>query len=117
MKADGVRRALGFVTPAYSSYCNCRQSGKHRARKRPSERACQLWTRFACSTTTLDLWKRSWIACSGHWSRFQTIGGKRPNWSTPRTVSSGHGENCGYEEQLKETAQLVAETLGQLAVV
>lgn len=114
MKADGVRRALGFVVSAYSSYSSCRQYRENiEAAQRevgegaPSVDKIRVFynhpdfvaansdrVRAAIESLPAALQTRPFVAFTAH--------------SIPSSMANG----CNYEKQLLETARLVAESLG-----
>ncbi len=114
MKADGVRRALAFVTSAYSSYSSCRQYREDIARAQEATgegapvvdkiRAFHNHPGFieavidrlqhALAKIPEDRREAAHLIYSAH--------------SIPLAMSQG----CDYEKQLKETGRLVAEELG-----
>lgn len=114
MKADGVRRALAFVTSAYSSYSGCRQylEDVARARAEVGEGAPEIFKlrafynhpgfvepnaenlRSALENIPEERRAHARVAFTAH--------------SIPLTMAEG----CDYEAQLKETARLVAERAG-----
>ena len=114
MKADGVHRALAFVTSAYSSYSSCRQYREDIARAQEATgegapvvdkiRAFHNHPGFvealidrlqhALAKIPEDRREAAHLIYSAH--------------SIPLPMSQG----CDYEKQLKETGRLVAEELG-----
>ncbi len=113
MKNDGVRRALAFVTSAYSSYSGCRQYRENIARAREAVGAGApavdklrvffnhpgfveaLADRVRQALMTLPGDKPAHIVYTAH--------------SIPEVMARG----CDYELQLRETGRLVAEKLGR----
>ena len=114
MKADGVHRALAFVTSAYSSYSSCRQYREDIARAQEAGgdgapvvdkirafhnhpgfvEAVIDRLRHALAKIPEDRREAAHLIYSAH--------------SIPLAMSQG----CDYEKQLKETGRLVAEELG-----
>jgi len=115
MKADGVRRALAFVTSAYSSYSGCRQYRENIATAQATigsgapeidklrvfynhpgfiepmiERAREALMRLAP-----DIRLRAHVAYTAH--------------STPSSMSA----TCNYGQQLEEACRLVSDGLGR----
>lgn len=114
MKADGIRRALAFVTSAYSSYSGCRQylENIEQARAEIGERApvidklrvfynhprfIQVWLeciREALPKFTPEERENAQIVYTAH--------------SIPLSMASG----CAYAQQIEETCRLISECLG-----
>jgi ferrochelatase len=114
MKADGVSRALAFVTSAYSSYSSCRQYREDIARAQ--EAAGQ-------GAPVLDKIR----AFHNHpgfveavADRLQQALAKIPEDRreaayliyTAHSIPLAMAQGCDYEKQLKETGRLVAEQIG-----
>jgi ferrochelatase len=115
MKADGVRRALAFVTSAYSSYSSCRQYREDIARAQETVgesapvidkirvfhnhpgfvEAAADRLRESLGAIPQDRRDAAHLIYTAH--------------SIPRAMASG----CDYEKQLRETCRLVAERLGR----
>jgi ferrochelatase len=114
MKADGVQRALAFVTSAYSSYSSCRQYREDIARAQSEAgdgapvvdkiRAFHNHPGFVEAVV----------------DRVQNALAKFPSERqeavhliyTAHSIPMGMAQGCDYEKQLKETGRLVAERLG-----
>ncbi|HEY0982566.1 ferrochelatase [Schlesneria sp.] len=114
MEQDGVRRALAFVTSAFSSYSGCRQYRENieNARKEVGPGAPQVdklrvfynhpgfveanvdHIRTALSQLSAENQTRARIAFTAH--------------SIPLSMS----RNCKYQQQLEECCRLIAESLG-----
>jgi protoporphyrin/coproporphyrin ferrochelatase len=114
MKADGVRRALAFVTSAYSSYSSCRQYREDIARAQEATgegapvvdkirafhnhpgfvEAVADRVKHAIAKIPQDRREAAHLIYTAH--------------SIPLAMAQG----CDYEKQLKETGRLVAEELG-----
>ncbi|HEX8129340.1 MAG TPA: ferrochelatase [Pyrinomonadaceae bacterium] len=114
MKTDGVRRALAFVTSAYSSYSGCRQYREdiERAREACGEGAPPIDKlrvfynhpgfiapnvenlRAALAQIPYERRRHAHVAFTAH--------------SIPLSMAS----NCDYQAQLLETCRLVAEGAG-----
>jgi protoporphyrin/coproporphyrin ferrochelatase len=115
MAADGVRRALAFVTSAFSSYSGCRQYREDiaRAQQMVGEAAPQVdklrvfynhpgfvepmieGTRSALEQLPLERRAEALLVFTAH--------------SIPMTMAVG----SRYEEQLRESCRLVADGLGR----
>lgn len=115
MKADGVRRALAFVTSAYSSYSGCRQYREDIARAREA---------VGEGAPVVDKIR----AFHNHPGFIEAVveGVKESLGSLPQdrrhaahliftahSIPLGMAQGCDYEKQLKETSRLVAEELGR----
>ena len=114
MAADGIERALAFVTSAYSSYSSCRQYREdiERARSAVGASAPRVekirafynhpgfieanseHVKAALAEIPAERRSKAHITFCAH--------------SIPRSMA----DNCAYEAQLQETARLVAEALG-----
>lgn len=114
MKADGVRRALAFITSGYASYSNCRQYLENLSDARRIvgeeapvvERLRVFFNHPEFIAATVDRVN----------SAFERVDGERREravlvftaHSIPRAMAAG----CGYETQLKEVARLVGDAVG-----
>ena len=115
MKADGVRRALAFVTSAYSSYSGCRQYREDIARAQEAAgegvpivdkiRAFHNHPGFV--EAVADRLKES----------LRSISQDRREAAhliyTAHSIPTAMAQGCDYEKQLRETSRLVAEELGR----
>ncbi|MBV9264845.1 MAG: ferrochelatase, partial [Acidobacteriaceae bacterium] len=110
MRRDGVKRALAFVTSAYSSYSGCRQY-------RENIRAAQI----EAGDDAPEVHKLR--AFYNHPAFIEACGDRvrdalRRFDQMPRVVVTAHSipesmaRTCDYEKQLRETARLVCEALG-----
>lgn len=120
MAADGVRRAVAFVTSAYSSYSGCRQYREDlaRARAEVGESAPELdvlrrfynhpgflepvaeLTRHTLAQLPADRRAAARLAFTAH--------------SIPTSMAASSGpEGNGYPTQLAETARLVVQRLAE----
>lgn len=113
MAAAGVRRALAYVTSAYSSYSGCRQYREdiERARAAIGERAPQVDKLRAFYNHPL------FITASAE--RLQSaLGDIPPDAPPPRVAFTAHSipltmsQTCDYEKQLRESCRLTAEAAG-----
>jgi ferrochelatase len=110
MAADGVRRALGFVTSAFSSYSGCRQYledvERARAEVGPAApevlklRAFYNHPRFVAANADHV---RAALATLGRGARLVF---------TAHSIPAGMAAGCAYEPQLREAASLVARAAG-----
>jgi ferrochelatase len=128
MAAEGVRRALAFVTSAFSSYSGCRQYREDIARAQQVV-AAGGWpadSRQASRLSPLQVDKlRVFFNHAGFIepmiertrAAIQQVPAERRNTaplvftahSIPRTMA----DNCRYEAQLHESCRLVAEGIGR----
>ena len=114
MAEDGVRRALCFVTSAFSSYSSCRQylEDIDRARAAVGERAPQLdKLRVFCNhpgfiDAVVDRATTAFAEIPD--SRHATT----PIVFTAHSVPMAMARSCDYEVQLREACELVCERLG-----
>jgi len=115
MKADGIQRALAFVTSAYSSYSSCRQYREDIARAREAigegapvvEKIRVFHNHPGFVEASADRIKKV----------FDQI--PAPRQPTAQLIYTAHSipmtmaASSDYEMQLKETARLVAEQVGR----
>jgi ferrochelatase len=115
MIADGVRRALAFVTSAYSSYSGCRQYREDIARAREAAgegapivdkiRAFHNHPGFV--EAVADRVKES----------LRNVSQDRREAAhliyTAHSIPTAMAQECDYEKQLMETSRLVARELGR----
>lgn len=114
MKADGIRRALAFVTSAYSSYSSCRQYREDIARAQATVgdgapvvdkiRAFHNHPGFVDAVVDRIRYALVKIPESRR-ERVQLI-------YTAHSIPLAMAQCCDYEKQLRETGRLVAEELG-----
>lgn len=115
MKNDGVRRALAFVTSAYSSFSSCRQYREDIARAReaagPNAPVVDKIRAFHNHPGFIEAMV----------DRVRAALGKLPEGSresaqliyTAHSIPYAMARSCDYEVQLRETGRLVAEELGR----
>ena len=114
MAADGVRKALGFVISAYSSYSGCRQY---------RENVSAAQERVGAAAPSVDKLRvfynhPDFIAANADRlreaiERLPEAGRERPTVAfTAHSIPSSMAAGCAYEQQLGETARLVAEASG-----
>ncbi len=116
MKADGVRRALAFVTAAYSSYSSCRQyiqnidDARSQVEGAPEVDKIRVFFNHPLFIQ----------------AQIQQVSAALEKIPAPRraearilftahSIPSSMASGCGYEAQLLETARLVATALGRSA--
>src|ERR1019366_107144 len=113
MKNDGIRRALAFVTSAYSSYSGCRQYRENIARAQESAGP------GAPVVDKLRVFHNHPGFIEALVDRVQQALAKVPEAHrdaaqliyTAHSIPLAMAQGCRYEEQLKETGRLVAEKL------
>lgn len=117
MRASGVRRALAFVTSAYSSYSGCRQYLEDIARARAAvadaptiEPLRRFFNHPDFVTATIDRVRAAWDELRAGLALGAGAAARLvfTAHSVPRTMADG----CTYERELRATAALVAEHLG-----
>lgn len=115
MKRDGVRRALAFVTSAYSSYSGCRQYRENIA-------AAQAAVgEDAPVVDKLRVFHNHPGFVEALADRVQDALLQLPEEQrasaqlvyTAHSIPMGMAQGCAYAEQLQETGRLVAEQLGR----
>jgi ferrochelatase len=114
MRKDGIRRAIGLFTSAYSSYSSCRQylENIEQAQREVGANAprvdklrayynhpgfIEAWTDRAQQTLQ--------ALPAGEWSAMHVV-------FTAHSIPQSMAANCRYAEQLLEASRLVAEKLG-----
>ncbi len=115
MAEDGIRRALAYVTSAYSSYSGCRQYREDIARARMAlgQRAPRV--------DKLRVFFNHPNFIKVHAERVQAAFMQLPAELrdeaalvfTAHSLPMAMAMNCRYQEQLQETARLVAEAVGR----
>ncbi len=114
MQADGVRRALGFVTSAFSSYSGCRQYREDIARAQQEVGAgapeVDKLRVFFNHPGFIEPMTESVRACvdrvpAGDRDRITTL-------FTAHSIPLSMATNCRYEAQIAEACRLVAQGAG-----
>ena len=113
MKADGIRRALAFVTSAYSSYSSCRQY------REDIVRAQEAIGKDALSVDKIRAFYNHPGFIEALVDRVQHALNKIPENRreaahlifTAHSIPLAMAQTCDYEKQLRETAHLVSEKL------
>jgi protoporphyrin/coproporphyrin ferrochelatase len=110
MHADGVRRALGFLTSAYSSYSGCRQYRENLfdaqqaigpdAPEVPRLRMLYNHPGFVAANADRVREALAQVGADAHVA------------FTAHSIPAAMAKSCAYEAQLSETARLVAEAAG-----
>ena len=114
MKADGVSRALAFVTSAYSSYSSCRQYREDIAR------AQEVVGEDAPVVDKIRAFHNHPGFVEAVVDRLRQALAKIPEDRreaaqliyTAHSIPLAMAQGCDYEKQLEETGRLVAEELG-----
>ncbi len=112
MADDGVERALAFLTSAYSSYSGCRQYREDlfRAQQAVGPRAPEVLR------TRVFFNHPGWIEANADHVRQaleQLQRGGAPHLTfTAHSIPLAMARACRYEDQLRESARLVAEAVG-----
>jgi ferrochelatase len=111
MARDGVRRALGFVTSAFSSYSGCRQylEDVERARAEVGPAAPEVLKLRAFYNHP------RFVAANADRVReaLGTLGPEARLVFTAHSIPAGMAQGCAYEAQLREAAALVARDAGR----
>lgn len=115
MAADGVQRALAFVTSAFSSYSGCRQYRENIAAAQAEVGAAapaidKLRVFFNHPGFIEPMTERARSALE------QIPAARRPAASllfTAHSIPCAMAEACLYEAQLRESCRLIAEVLGR----
>jgi ferrochelatase len=117
MKRDGVRRALAFITSAYSSYSSCRQylDDIEQARAAvPDAPPVDALRRFFNHPGFVDACVDR-VRTADHELGRQIGEGARARAHivfTAHSIPSSMAQSCDYEQQLRANAALIAERLG-----
>jgi protoporphyrin/coproporphyrin ferrochelatase len=114
MAADGIQRALAFVTSAYSSYSGCRQYREDIARAQqevgPQAPQVDKLRAFFNHPGFIEPMIESVRAC------FEQVPAPRRNATTTlftaHSIPTAMAATSQYETQLKEASRLVAEGVG-----
>jgi ferrochelatase len=114
MAADGVRRALAFVTSAYSSYSSCRQYlediERARAEVGPSAPTIDKVRAFFNHPGFIEPMIESVRTCV---ERIAPLArGQVTTLFTAHSIPQTMADNCDYEAQLAEACRLVAAGAG-----
>jgi ferrochelatase len=117
MKTDGRRRALAFITSAYSSYSGCRQYLEDIERARaevegaPSVEALRRFFNHpafidACVARAQTAWQELSSELGADRSRARIV-------FTAHSIPLSMARGCDYEKQLRANSALIAERLAQ----
>ena len=114
MRDDGVKRALAFVTSAYSSYSSCRQYLED------IERARALIGQGAPRVEKLRAFYNHPGFIQANVANIKAALAQIPEERreatqlvfTAHSIPESMAQNCDYEAQLRETGQIIAEGIG-----
>jgi ferrochelatase len=111
MADDGVERALAFFTSAYSSYSGCRQyrENLYTAQQAVGPRAPEV------VRTRMFFNHPGWIETNAEHVRAALAripGGEAHVAFTAHSIPLAMAQACRYEDQLRESCRLVAESVG-----
>ncbi len=114
MKQDGVRRAIAFVTSAYSSYSGCRQYREDIARAQSQvgpgapevDKMRSFFNHPAFIETTIERVREALKALPERWQANSQI------IYTAHSVPLSMANTSDYVKQLEEVRRLVSEALG-----
>jgi ferrochelatase len=114
MRDDGVKKALAFVTSAYSSYSSCRQYlediERARASVGPDAPSVEKLRAFYNHPGFID------ANVANIQDALAQIPEERRTAAqlvfTAHSIPESMAQNCDYEMQLRETSRLIAEALG-----
>lgn len=112
MAGDGIERALAFFTSAYSSYSGCRQYREDlaNAQQAVGPRAPEVLK------TRMFFNHPGWIEANADHVRAalaQVPAGREAHVAfTAHSIPLAMAQSCRYEDQLRESARLVAEAVG-----
>jgi ferrochelatase len=114
MRSDGVKRALGLVTSAYSSYSGCRQYRENVATAQaevgegaPLVDKLRVFYNHPGFVEASVLRVREALA---HWSESERA--EVHFVATAHSIPASSAQTSNYEKQLRETARLVGEAAG-----
>jgi ferrochelatase len=114
MRDDGVKRALGFVTSAYSSYASCRQYLEN------TENARESVGPDAPHVDKLRAFYNHPLFIEANVAQIRNALNHFPEPQrsaahilfTAHSIPQSMAQGCDYEAQLRETSALIAESLG-----
>jgi protoporphyrin/coproporphyrin ferrochelatase len=115
MKADGIGRALAFVTSAYSSYSSCRQYRDDITRAREAvgegapvvDKIRAFYNHPGFIEVTTDCVQQALEKIPLHRREAACL------IYTAHSIPVAMAQSCDYQRQLQETGRLVAEQLGR----
>lgn len=110
MKADGVKRALAFVTSAFSSYSGCRQY------REDIQKACAAVGEGAPEFGKIRVFYNHPSFIEAMADRLRESLKSLPEGAkvvfTAHSIPLGMAKGCAYEAQLQEAAALIAQAVG-----
>ncbi|MGH9397635.1 MAG: ferrochelatase [Terriglobia bacterium] len=115
MTADGIRKALAFVTSAYSSYSGCRQYRENieQARRDAGEGAPLVDKLRVFYNHPRFI--RAWLDCAQE--ALEQFPAERRDAAhlvfTAHSIPLAMASHCAYTQQLEETCHLISEGLGR----
>ncbi|MCC6847164.1 MAG: ferrochelatase [Deltaproteobacteria bacterium] len=117
MREAGVRRALAFITSAYSSYSGCRQYLEDLARARAAVVDAPTIAPLRRFFNHPDFVDATTDCVRAAWERLRAaLAADAPDAArlvfTAHSVPRAMAEGCAYERELRANAALVAERLG-----
>jgi ferrochelatase len=116
MKADGVQRALAFVTAAYSSYSSCRQYRENIAAAQAAAGEGSPQVDKIRPFYNHPGFVEANVA-QVH-AALEMIPAERRSQAriayTAHSIPTSMAQNCAYERQLREVARLVSTALGRM---
>jgi len=115
MTADGIRRALVFVTSAYSSYSGCRQYrediDRARAAAGPAAPECEKLRHFFELPGFREPMAENLRAAFAQLPEDRRAAARL--LFTAHSIPTAMARTCRYEEQLRDTAAFVANAAGR----
>jgi ferrochelatase len=116
MRRDGVGRALAFFTSVYSSYSSCRQylEDIEQARQAVGPDAPQVDKLRSCFNHPVFIE----LQCESVAAALQQVPSQRRRDAriifTAHSLPSAMAEQCSYEAQLRQVAELACQAIGQI---
>ena len=113
MKADGIKRVLAFFTSAYSSYSGCRQYLENidEARAQAGEGAPEVEKIRVFYNHPLFIQANAERVREAHHSLSEDGREACKLIFTAHSIPLSMAAHCSYEDQLEETAELIAQEL------
>lgn len=115
MKSDGIKRALAFVTSAYSSYSGCRQYLENmesaRAAAGVGAPAIDKLRVFYNHPRFIDVWTQRIREAMAAWAPSEQ--NAVSILYTAHSIPVSAARACAYVEQLTEASRLISESLGR----
>ena len=115
MKAEGIKRALAFVTSPYSSYSSCRQYLENITDAQMAVGADAPQVEKLRAFYNHPLFVEANVGNLG--AALHRIPESRRSSTelvfTAHSIPQSMAENCAYQSQLEETSRLIAESVGR----